>query len=121
MDKMMMVWVSQHRTPFMDWLLEIITWAGSLYLLLPVSLLLAVCLIAWGKKDAVWLLALGFGGALLFAYLLKLGIRRPRPDLFLAMIPVPADFSFPSAHTTQITAFCICLVIFMVRYGSIVL
>ena len=36
-------------------------------------------------------------------------IARPRPDSLPALVPMPIDLSFPSAHTAQITAFCLCL------------
>ena len=44
-------------------------------------------------------------GAWLLAYAGKLLVARPRPELYPALIAMPADLSFPSAHTLQITAF----------------
>jgi undecaprenyl-diphosphatase len=45
------------------------------------------------------------------AYLLKAVFRRPRPDVHAPLVAMPVDFSFPSAHTTQITAFFLCLIL----------
>lgn len=35
----------------------------------------------------------------------KLLVERPRPDLFPALVAMPQDASFPSAHAMQVTAF----------------
>ncbi|MBK8768374.1 MAG: phosphatase PAP2 family protein [Burkholderiaceae bacterium] len=47
------------------------------------------------------------GGAWLLAHAGKLLVVRPRPDLYPALIAMPAEFSFPSAHAMQITAFAL--------------
>lgn len=104
-----MIWVSQHRNAFMDVFFAAVTWAGSLFVLLPLGVLLTGYLLAAGKHEAISLVGIGFGGAVLLTYLLKAVIQRPRPDLVAPLITMPADFSFPSAHTAQITAFCLCL------------
>jgi undecaprenyl-diphosphatase len=110
-DMHVMTWVSHHRSPFFDDFFTVVTWAGSLFLLLPLSVLLTGYLLVSRKNEAIWLLGLGFGGAVLVAHLLKALIKRPRPELLSPLITMPADFSFPSAHTTQITAFCLCLML----------
>jgi undecaprenyl-diphosphatase len=110
-DMHVMTWVSHHRSPFLDNFFSVTTWAGSLFLLLPLSILLTGYLLVSGKKEAIWLVGFGFGGTILITHLLKALIRRPRPNLLSPIIPVPADFSFPSAHTSQITAFCLCLML----------
>jgi len=32
---------------------------------------------------------------------------RPRPDLYPPLVPMPEDWSFPSAHAVQVTAFAL--------------
>ncbi len=110
-DMHAMIWISQHRSGYLDVFFTAATWAGSLFVLLPLTVLLTVYLIGAGKHEAISLLGAGFGGAILLTHLLKALIQRPRPDFLAPMITMPADFSFPSAHTAQITAFCLCLLL----------
>lgn len=70
-----------------------------------------------GSQGDAWLLGLGFGGAVLAAHLLKIIVGRPRPDLLPPLVPMPVGLSFPSAHTAQITAFCLCLLLIACRSG----
>jgi undecaprenyl-diphosphatase len=81
--------------------------------LLPLTVLLWGYLLAAGKQEVIYFLGLGFGGAVLLTYVLKAVIKGPRPDSFTPLITMPADFSFPSAHTAQATAFCLCLLLFV--------
>ena len=114
-----MAWIDNYRNPLFDQFFVAVTWAGSLYLLLPLSISLVGYLFHRGKKEEVWLLVLGFGGVVLISHVLKLVISRPRPDVLPALIPMPADFSFPSAHTAQATAFFLCVFIVVCRtYAS---
>lgn len=92
------------RTGWLDRGFMILTWLGSLYVLLPAALLLA-----WRASRASLPRAAAFVpgaliGAALLARLTKLAIERPRPDLFPAVIAMPDDASFPSAHAMQATA-----------------
>jgi undecaprenyl-diphosphatase len=119
-DIQLMMLINDHRNAFGDWFFTAVTWAGSLFVLLPLSILLTGYLFARGKKDAIHLLGLGFGGTVLLTHLLKIVIKRPRPVHFTPLIQMPIDFSFPSAHTSQITAFCLCLMIIVSQNGSIV-
>ncbi len=92
------------RTEWLDQGFRIVTWLGSLLVLLPVALFMA-----WREsrgslpRAAAFVLAALIGAAIL-ARLAKLAIERPRPDLFPALIAMPADASFPSAHAMQATA-----------------
>jgi undecaprenyl-diphosphatase len=50
---------------------------------------------------------------------LKLLFARPRPQAESLLVTMPPDFSFPSAHTAQVTAFaCACALIFAERRPS---
>ena len=90
------------RVPWLDSLFAIVTWLGSLAVLLPLALL------AWwrwrGERSAAFV-ALALVGASALGHLIKLIAARPRPDLFPPLIAMPEDWSFPSAHAVQVTAF----------------
>jgi undecaprenyl-diphosphatase len=110
-DMHVMMWASHHRSTFQDVFFTTATWAGSLFVLLPITAILTGYLLVHEKKEAIFLLGIGFCGVVILTYLLKMIIKRPRPDLLEPLIAMPADFSFPSAHTAQITAFCLCLLL----------
>lgn len=93
------------RTPALDSLFGALTWAGSLYVLLPLALLLM-----FTDKRGIPLQQRGFVVLALASnwgviHIAKLLVARPRPHLFEPLIALPADGSFPSAHAAQITAF----------------
>ncbi len=82
-----------------------VTWLGSLIVLLPGALLLAWRRRAGTPPRARAFVPLALLGAAALAHLAKLAIARPRPDLVPALVAMPADPSFPSAHAMQATAF----------------
>ncbi len=92
------------RTPWLDGVFATVTWLGSLAVLLPLALLL------WwrrrGDRNAAFV-ALALIGASALGHMVKLVAARPRPDLFPPLIDMPADWSFPSAHALQVTAFAL--------------
>ena len=120
-DDIVLVWMNNQRNHFLDQFFVTVTWVGSLAILLPVSIALLAWLVYHNKRAEAWLLGLGFGGAALITHIAKIAFGRPRPDLFPALTQMPADFSFPSAHTAQITAFCLCLMIIVYRGHSMAL
>ena len=90
------------RALWLDSLFVVVTWFGSLALLLPLALL-----VWWrwrGARSAAFV-ALALVGASALGHLAKLIAARPRPDLFPPLITMPEDWSFPSAHAVQVTAF----------------
>ena len=93
------------RSATLDSFFQIITWAGSLYVLLPLALLLA----ALERHNAAacrrWFVPLALLSYWPVIQAAKLLIARPRPTLFEALTILPADASFPSAHAAQITVF----------------
>ena len=93
------------QRPWLDAILTAATWLGSVIVLLPAALALAWRYRRRGQPGAALLLPIAVGGAWLLAHAGKLLVLRPRPDLYPALVAMPADFSFPSAHTMQITAF----------------
>ena len=99
----------------MDSFFLAITWAGSLYFLVPASVVLAALLATTRHTTEALFLLVGLAGASLFSHLLKLLIARPRPPAAGMLVAMPADFSFPSAHTAQITAFACCCALLFAR------
>jgi undecaprenyl-diphosphatase len=92
------------RAPWLDSVFVVVTWLGSLLVLLPLALL-----VWWrrrGERSASFV-ALALVGASGLGHLVKLLAARPRPDLFPPLIPMPDDWSFPSAHAAQATAFAL--------------
>lgn len=87
------------------------TWLGSIAVLMPAALVFAWRRHRDGHPRAAWLLPLAVGGAWLLAHATKLLVVRPRPDQFAPLVALPADLSFPSAHTMQITAFALALLL----------
>lgn len=92
------------RSGWLDRGFMILTWLGSLYVLLPAALLLAWRASRASRPRAAAFVPAALIGAAILARLAKLAIARPRPDLFPAVIAMPDDASFPSAHAMQATA-----------------
>lgn len=125
LDEAVLVWMNAQRHPMLDGFFTVVTWAGSLYVLLPFSMALLAVLLYRHKWRAAGLLGLGFGGTVVITNGIKWLVGRPRPDLFSPLVPMPPDFAFPSGHTAQITAFACCLAMMACRrrgapFGSIV-
>lgn len=86
-----------------------VTWLGSLVVLLPLMAL--ACARKWhdGQRHQAFFLMLALLGASVLGHLTKLLVARPRPELFSALVPMPVDWSYPSAHTMQAVAFAVAL------------
>ncbi|MFO1313039.1 MAG: phosphatase PAP2 family protein [Burkholderiales bacterium] len=95
------------RRPWLDSLMAAATWLGSIVVLAPCAALLAWSRWRTGLRGGAPLVAFGLGGAWLIAHASKLFVARPRPDFHEALVSMPADLAFPSAHTMQITAFAL--------------
>ncbi len=100
------------RTPILDTFFWLITWLGSMWVLLPLSLLIATSL-ALRQQLSGWrnslYLPITLGLASLTTWLLKPVFARDRPQLFEALVTLPPDMSFPSGHATQASAFFLAL------------
>lgn len=105
-DKFLLTWFYTIRTPFLDQFFATITWLGSLWILLPLYLI--VILFQWHPQMASEkLFLIGFLGTILMTYLIKYGFERSRPRFFNTLYELPIDPSYPSAHTAQIVSFSI--------------
>jgi len=93
------------RRPWLDAVMTASTWLGSLAVLLPCAA--AVGMWQWrrGRSCGAFLVVAAVCGAAVLAHAGKLLVARPRPDLHAALVSMPPDLSFPSAHTLQIAAF----------------
>jgi len=114
-DHPILLFMAAHRSEALDGLFRAVTWLGSLYVLVPFTVLLVVALLYFQKRWEALLLVVGFSGAALWAHLAKALLGRPRPALVEPVIALPTDGSFPSAHTTQIVAFALCVVLIVRR------
>jgi len=89
----------------MDSFFTTTTWLGSLYLLLPLSVLLSLLLLWFGKSGQAVLISSSLLITIISVHVAKLIFRRPRPSTTELLVAMPSDWSFPSAHTAQATAF----------------
>jgi undecaprenyl-diphosphatase len=99
--------LNAQQRPWLDTVMAVTSMFGSILLLLPVALALAWRCYRSGRGAAALLLPVAVVGAWLLAHAGKLLVLRPRPDLYSALVAMPADSSFPSAHAMQITAFAL--------------
>lgn len=108
-DKYILSLFNEIRSPYLDVFFEGITWLGSLWLLLPFSVLLTVGMMATGQYSLGTLGRIYVPASLLIAsslaFVLKAVFDRQRPDLFETWVTLPVDSAFPSAHSAQAAAF----------------
>jgi membrane-associated phospholipid phosphatase len=105
----------QLRNTTLDGLMTIITSFGSIWLLLPLASFGAAWLGFRGRRRESGFLLLALLGATALAQLVKLWVARPRPDLYAISLPMPADLSFPSAHSMQVAALATALFLLLTR------
>ena len=94
--------VVEHREPWLTGVFEVLTWAGSGFLLVP--LLLVAGLVLWRVRRSprpLLFLAACLAGASALSNLVKLAVARPRPDD--ALIDA-IGYAFPSGHATNAAA-----------------
>lgn len=113
MDKYILGLFYEIRSPYLDGFFEGITWLGSLWLLLPLSVLLTVAMMSAGQYSQGMPERIYVPASLLIAsflaFVLKAAFDRQRPDLFETWVTLPVDSAFPSAHSAQAAAFFMAL------------
>lgn len=110
-DRHILEWFAASRRVTPDRFFIYVSCAGSNFFLLPLILALAVILtIRKHIPEAVFLIC-SLVGASAISNVAKSVIARPRPNLFPAVIDIPAGFSFPSSHSVQITAFVLAVLL----------
>jgi len=95
---------------------RVVTWLGSLWLLIPVGLVACVLLLRAKLFAETIALAVGLLGAILIYNVTKGLVARPRPPV--EHLQKVGGFSFPSGHATQASAFWLSLLLAFNRTGS---
>ncbi len=95
-----------------------VTWLGSVMVLGPLIALLAWRLARDHARRAAGFMIASLAGSVALVHLAKETIARPRPDVQWALITMPADASFPSAHTAQVAAAAVSFGL-LFRYGRV--
>jgi undecaprenyl-diphosphatase len=92
------------HAPLVDAFFRFITWGGSLLVLGPLAI--AHAIFAWQRLRSwqAFFVPCALAGAVLMGHAAKMLVARERPALD-ALIEMPADASFPSAHTLQVSTF----------------
>ncbi|HEX2298373.1 MAG TPA: phosphatase PAP2 family protein [Pseudonocardiaceae bacterium] len=92
------------RRPWLSEFFEVVTWAGSAAVLLP---LVALAGLHLHRRTGSWrpLIFLGTGlcGAMMVSTLIKLAVARPRPPVVMALVDT-VGYAFPSGHATAAAA-----------------
>ena len=110
-DQVLLGVAAAWRAPWLDNFFLAVTWLGSLWLLLPVSALAG--LYAYpraGRLSAVLVVVVPVIVSGICS-LLKMMVDRDRPQLHEAVVSIPADAAFPSAHSAQAMAVAVALAI----------
>lgn len=114
-DRAMLGFLATEHRPLLDGFFQVLTWAGSLVVLIPVMAGVIFGLAQFGHRVEAWLLGVSLFGASLITHLAKLVFARPRPAPFDPIVATPSDYSFPSGHSAQISAFVVALLIVQTR------
>lgn len=103
-DPHVTAWLVAHRTGWLSSILKVVTWLGSLAVIIPAGLIAgAYFVLRWHRWWPVALLAVTIGGAVGWYHLVKYLVGRPRPPPAI-WIGHFSGASFPSGHATQSVA-----------------
>jgi undecaprenyl-diphosphatase len=108
-DLNLLAFFADIRSPLADSVMASITWLGSLWVLLPVTVTFAVVWQTRVGDSQGWILPASVIAASGVAHGLKLAFARPRPTQFPSLDPLPLDWAFPSAHAMQAMACAVAL------------
>jgi membrane-associated phospholipid phosphatase len=95
------------RGSLIDGFFLAVTWLGSLWLLVPAGLALAIA--RWPSPRNFLLLPAALLAASAASHALKALTDRARPALHESLVALPGDPSFPSSHSAQGAAFAVML------------
>ncbi len=110
-----LVWLAANSSALATTVFRIITWAGSILFLAPLVILVGYILSKHHYRQDAMVLTSSLVTAAVIARLLKYVIARERPDVYPALVDTYTQLAFPSAHATQICAFCLALYIILKR------
>lgn len=102
-DTVFLEWFHQFSSAFLDWFAPIVTNVGDAWVVVPVTLVLAVTLLYLKQRRAATALLFGVGGAAVIGLTLKLLFQRARPELWTHLV-TEDGFSFPSGHAMMSSA-----------------
>ncbi len=108
-DEKILAWFDSIESTTLDSFFALVTWLGSLWVLIPTSIGIAIGLLFYGYRIPAIVFSVGFVGAVTTTYVMKSLLERTRPELFEIIGNMPHDSSYPSAHTTQAFAFALML------------
>jgi undecaprenyl-diphosphatase len=94
---------------------RIVTWAGSLFVLIPLAIIACLLLVRAGLVREALAVALSLAGAMVISDVVKLLTSRPRPAV--EHFQHVGGSSFPSGHTTQASAFWLALALALPATG----
>ncbi len=103
-DPHVTAWVVAHRADWLTNVLRVVTWLGSLAVIIPVGIIAGLYFVL--RRHRWWpvaLLAVTIGGAVGWYHLVKYLVDRPRPPPAI-WIGHFSGASFPSGHATQSVA-----------------
>jgi membrane-associated phospholipid phosphatase len=104
LDATLLDWFAQRRNETFDSVFRAATWLGSIAVLGP-AVAASMSLLAYRRRMREGLfLGLALVGTMVIVHVSKLVAARPRPAGINAVITMPLDLSFPSAHSAQIVA-----------------
>jgi membrane protein DedA with SNARE-associated domain/membrane-associated phospholipid phosphatase len=104
-------WVLAHRTHSLDLVMKTVTWAGSNVVLVPALVLAGLLLrkLRGSWRPAIQI-AITYGAAVLGHAVVADAVQRVRPPAADWLVSA-GGWSYPSGHTTQVTAWCGALLI----------
>ena len=105
----------QLRNEMLNGLMSVVTRLGSIWFLLPLVCVGAAWLLLRRRSRESGFVLLALLGATALAQLVKLWVARPRPDVHAIWLPMPGDWSFPSAHSMQAAALATALFLVLPR------
>ncbi|MDP3539626.1 MAG: phosphatase PAP2 family protein [Azonexus sp.] len=110
--------LSDWKSNELDTFFAAITWLGSLWVVVPIAVLMAWKEYWRSSLGACLFVPLSLFLASSLAHITKIMVERPRPELYPASIPLPVDWSFPSAHAMQVTA-CLLAMVLLHKTGHL--
>jgi undecaprenyl-diphosphatase len=113
-DHWLPLWLHGHAGPGFDRLMLFVSFVGSVTVMAPLDLLVAVILLWRRQRRAAVFWALAVGGAALINSIVKHLVQRVRPELWVSIAP-ETSFSFPSGHAMASMAFAVALVVLASR------
>lgn len=104
MDDVVMEWFARRRNETADHLFRAVTWLGSVVVLVPLVMAGMLILTFHQRVRESYFLVTSLLGTVAIMHVSKLIVARPRPIDVNALVAMPWDQSFPSAHTAQVVS-----------------